>query len=174
MLQLFAEGRGNVLAEIDAALAAGDRMRAAAAVHAIRGAAGNVGAETLMRIAGDIETALRRTDRDPPGDLLSLFKQEFSIVKEGIQNALRETDEETAGAGRALPDRVRTERLIEQLEDLLEKDLPRALEAFRELERILRGEVFMSVVTELRKRLDRFDTEGAKEKLRDIRGMLNR
>ena len=64
MLIRFADGQARTLADLVAAADAGDADAAARHAHAIAGAAGNLGADTLREAAKALETAARAGERD--------------------------------------------------------------------------------------------------------------
>lgn len=65
MVRSFADRAPGLLAELDAALAAGDAERAAHGVHALKGAASNVGADAVARLCAELEQRAREGDLDP-------------------------------------------------------------------------------------------------------------
>jgi two-component system sensor histidine kinase/response regulator len=64
LLIRFADGQGKTLADLRAAVDAGDADDAAKAAHALAGAAGNLGADALREAAKALEAAARSGERD--------------------------------------------------------------------------------------------------------------
>lgn len=59
---LFAEDAVEAVEVLEAALAAGDEGRAAAAAHALKGSAANAGARRVEALAREVEAALKTGD----------------------------------------------------------------------------------------------------------------
>jgi two-component system sensor histidine kinase/response regulator len=59
LLRTFTARRASVPGEIRAALVEGRTAEAERAAHSLKGAAGTIGADTLQRQAGEVETAIR-------------------------------------------------------------------------------------------------------------------
>jgi CheY-like chemotaxis protein/HPt (histidine-containing phosphotransfer) domain-containing protein len=96
MLVRFADGQVRTLADLRAAVAAGDSDAAAKAAHALAGAAGNLGAETLREAAKALETAARSGERHL-GELAGRVEDLAGIVLRSI-DALRPAAPVTDGA----------------------------------------------------------------------------
>jgi len=62
LLDKFAQGHRDAVSNIDAAVAAGDLVAVRAAAHALRGVAANIGASDLAELAEAVETAARDGD----------------------------------------------------------------------------------------------------------------
>ncbi|RIK64228.1 MAG: hypothetical protein DCC65_14515 [Planctomycetota bacterium] len=85
MLIRFADGQGKTLEELRAAVAAGDASGAARHAHAIAGAAGNLGADTLRAAAKALEQA-GREGRTELGALLSEVDAEAAKVFRSVDS----------------------------------------------------------------------------------------
>ncbi|MYM80965.1 response regulator [Duganella sp. FT50W] len=79
LLNLFAQDFAATLPRIQDAINAGDLPQAAELVHKIRGAAGNLCANELLRAATALEERLR-AEPQALADLLQAFAHEFNIV----------------------------------------------------------------------------------------------
>ncbi|MFP5393938.1 MAG: response regulator, partial [Gammaproteobacteria bacterium] len=94
LLRLFATDFADSLEQVDAALARSDFDGAAVLVHKLKGAAGNLAAQDLHAVAGELEAALLAQDAPAlPGLLTALA----SAVNEVMQ-AARECEHEAAQA----------------------------------------------------------------------------
>ncbi len=95
MLLRFADGQGEILDALRAAVAGGDAAMAARHAHAIAGAAGNLGADGLRAAAKALEQA-GRDGRADLTDLLAVVEERAAIVFRSIEtlrpSAQRETD----------------------------------------------------------------------------------
>jgi two-component system sensor histidine kinase/response regulator len=159
MLIRFADGQGAMLDALRAAVAAGDSSAAAKHAHAIAGAAGNLGAETLRAAAKALERA-GREGRTDFAHLLADVETSAAVVRRSI-DALRETTAPTAVASRQLllpAARAALERLQAALADF---DLSGASSALAELDRVeMPGDV--SELARLRDHVDRYEYEEAR------------
>jgi HPt (histidine-containing phosphotransfer) domain-containing protein len=87
MVRSFVDRAPGLLAELDAALAAGDADLAAHWVHALKGAASNVGADAVARLCADLERRARaaglgplRGGRDDVGAALTAAERDLTAV----------------------------------------------------------------------------------------------
>jgi two-component system sensor histidine kinase/response regulator len=87
MLVRFADGQVKTVDELRAAIGAGDTDRAAKAAHALAGAAGNLGADSLRDAAKALETAARHGD-NRLGDLFRRVDDLAAVVFRSV-GALR-------------------------------------------------------------------------------------
>ena len=89
MLIRFADGQSKTVADLRAAAESGDADAAARHAHAISGAAGNLGADTLREAAKALETAARAGDGDLAGlarrveDLASVVFRSIETLRPG-------------------------------------------------------------------------------------------
>jgi two-component system sensor histidine kinase/response regulator len=88
MLVRFADGQSRTVADLAAAVDAGDRDAAARHAHAIAGAAGNLGADGLREAAKALEAAAR-DGSSPLDDLLGAVEERAAVVFRSIAS-LRE------------------------------------------------------------------------------------
>lgn len=85
MLIRFADGQGKILEDLRAAVTAGDETAAARHAHAIAGAAGSLGADTLRAAAKALEQAGRDGRRDLQ-DLLRTVNEHAATVFRSIDS----------------------------------------------------------------------------------------
>ncbi len=118
MLIRFADGQSKTVADLRAAVAAGDADAAARHAHALAGAAGNLGADTLREAAKALETAARSGG----GDLSALAGrvEELAAIAFRSIATLRPRTEPTAAATPAAPvDPAALRRALVALRDAL-------------------------------------------------------
>jgi len=102
MLLRFADGQRATVAALRAAADAGDLDAAARSAHALAGAAGNLGAETLREAAKALETAARAGTRDL-GPLADRVDERAGVVFRAIES-LRVSAPGPAAGGPPAPD----------------------------------------------------------------------
>ncbi len=101
MLIRFADGQAGTVADLRAAADAGDADGAARHAHAIAGAAGNLGADTLREAAKALEHAARKGERDLGG--LARRVEELAAVVFRSIDALRPAVPSVPEAAHAAP-----------------------------------------------------------------------
>ena len=62
VLQLFADGHGDDVRQLDSLIRQGELLAAEKIAHALKGAAGSIGATTLAAMASELDMALKRGD----------------------------------------------------------------------------------------------------------------
>ncbi len=135
MLIRFADGQGQTLEELRTAVSAGDLAAAIRHAHAIAGAAGNLGAESLRAAA----KALERAGREGRSDLQDLLRE----VDERAASVLRTIDSLREAPASMPPvtappsDPAKLRMTLEKLEAALSNfDLSASGEALTELDRL--------------------------------------
>lgn len=88
ILDTFAAEAPKLLARLRQGLAAGDAAGASQAAHALKGAAGDVGARGLQDLARALETALRGGDLAAAAPLLPAAEAEWGRVQAALPGAL--------------------------------------------------------------------------------------
>jgi HPt (histidine-containing phosphotransfer) domain-containing protein len=92
LVGLFETSSRRQLDELHAALGRGDRRAAAAACHALKGGAGNVGAAALCKVAAELESACAAGDAASIDRLTGELDHLQPVALEALQaEALRET-----------------------------------------------------------------------------------
>ena len=102
MLVRFADGQVKTVADLRAAVDAGDTDGAAKAAHALAGAAGNLGADTLREAAKALETAARSGAGDV-GGLTSRVERLAGVVFRSIDAIRPAPPPPAAAAGPVTP-----------------------------------------------------------------------
>lgn len=80
MIDLFIEDAGKKVDCACCAFQEGDLDGVARAVHSLRSSAGNIGADSLVELAGKIENIIRQKADDPLTELVPDLKVQFSNV----------------------------------------------------------------------------------------------
>jgi two-component system, sensor histidine kinase and response regulator len=89
-LETFASSIGSYVEELARHLQSGDARSAAAAAHRIKGAAGNVSATQVLRLASQLEELTRGDDVAQTEPLLNELHTEIERVRQFISTTLRE------------------------------------------------------------------------------------
>jgi PAS domain S-box-containing protein len=79
----FGETQGATISRLRRLLASGDHQGAILLVHTLRGLAGNLGANRLAMLAGELETLLKQAGAVPPG-----LEERVSGLAAGLDDAL--------------------------------------------------------------------------------------
>jgi PAS domain S-box-containing protein len=164
----------------------GDRDGAQAAVHQIKGVAGNLSAEALFDAALELENALRRDDDGDLSALADRFESAFFEVWEGA-GAVFAAEAAEAGEGGAsangpggqggsaeaneIP--ANTARVLAALLERLRAQDLAAEELAGELRELLSGTAYGAVAAELEARIGDLDFEGAQAAVRALAGRMN-
>jgi two-component system, sensor histidine kinase and response regulator len=97
MLIRFADGQSKTVADLRTAVEAGDAEGAARHAHALAGAAGNLGADTLREAAKTLETAARAGAGDLPAlgerveELAAIVFRSIDTLRTGPERAVGES-----------------------------------------------------------------------------------
>ncbi len=87
-IEPFLEDMPRYLEEMDQAAAAGEADRLRRAAHAIKGAAGNMGARHLVAVARQIEALAESGEFNAACDLLARARAEYTVVQQALQTEL--------------------------------------------------------------------------------------
>ncbi len=153
LLHAFVREQGDVAARVETLLANGEREQAAALLHAVKGAGANLGAVALAREAAELETAVRRGEEHPA--LAS-----FIAALQGALAAMTAYHAE-ARAPASPADPGALAQLVAALRPYLEEGelVPDPL--LHRLHALADAAPPGAPVTELLRRIDRFDHAGA-------------
>lgn len=90
ILKLFVEGHGQDAERLQACMDQGDVATAERLTHALKGAAGNLGARRLAERAASLNACLKQNRLEAAQSALSLLTAELRALIEGVQTALQE------------------------------------------------------------------------------------
>ncbi len=88
-IQPFLEDMPRYLEEMEQAAASAENERLRCAAHAIKGAAGNLGARHLAAVARDIEAFVETGQIDAACQLLSRARGEYTVVQQALRGELK-------------------------------------------------------------------------------------
>jgi CheY-like chemotaxis protein/HPt (histidine-containing phosphotransfer) domain-containing protein len=162
LLAEFGRDQAHAIDEIQSALSTGNRQEAAARLHAIKGAAGNLGATEVAAIAGALEKEVNNSAQIPS---LADFESAFRTLLKSIEKIVR-SDALRADLPRTNPETI--ERLFAKLRRYLEaRDLvPR--EHIDELRQIAQAAEGNALLERLLDQIQRFDYDGAMATMSDL------
>ena len=156
------------VADLREAVAAGDRGLTLSLAHALKGVAGNIGAEALAATAAKLEDADREGRESAFPELLETMEGQMAEVFEAAA-ILEEADREhaaAAGPGAAAAcDRDALARDLGELHSLLSLNRASAAKKFRELQALLPESEERDA---LEKQIGSFDFKGAEASLRRL------
>jgi len=99
LLRDFAAENARQVSELEGALAAGDLALAIRLAHTLKGAAGNLGLDSVQQLARRLEGDLRQGDREGAAPQLRDLDRALSAARQAIQTALGEATEPAPGPG---------------------------------------------------------------------------
>jgi two-component system, sensor histidine kinase and response regulator len=117
VLKLFADGHAGDVAQLAKLIEQGDLVAAQKLAHALKGAAGNVGARAIHSLAATLDTALKQGDRPAAEAALIPLAEHLPEVIANLQAALAEAPRAVVVAVAELSAEQR--RMIHDLLDLL-------------------------------------------------------
>ncbi len=165
LLHSFRDSRRSADQEVRQALTAGNRDEARRLAHTIKSVSGIIGAQQLAETARELETFLAEQEEEPE-QLLGCFSEQLAAVIAGLDNCLPALPRTaTAAASRDPAGCLLVAREIGQL---LDTDLPGAMERIDSLEHCLSGGCLHEKLLELKRCLAVFDIDRAQ----DILGQL--
>lgn len=180
MLVRFVQAQSSVVAQIDAAIAAGNQGLAERLAHTLKSVAANIGAQEASEHAHALEQALRHQPADAPSaqvlPLLGALAAAMEPLVAGLQSWVDQSGAVSAAFApvvaaqpSATADALGVDDVLTQLRDLLSQDDPSATEFLQHNATILEaalGDGFATVQAQVRN----FDFEQALEHLPQSQG----
>lgn len=170
LLVEFAQFNETLGEDVARTVAEGDPERARFLVHALVSTAGNIGADELSAITGELEAAIvARSDRLP--DLLKTFQTKLDGVVDAIRGAdISAQSKATPRRKKSVPfDREEASRLLDVLADMLDDQDMAAQDHLDELAVMLGGRGQDETLERLRSRLAALEFSEAKNILERVR-----
>ncbi len=173
LLNKFSVNHGNMVAEIDTAIASGDRQTAIHLAHTLKGVSGNIGAQQLYKATKKLEAAIK-TEEAGMDECLNDVSKEMARVISGI--ATLDKDERRcngAAADAAEPmDTIKVKSLFDEIEALLEDDDTEAGRKLLQLKAGLKGSAVEDELISMELSLGKYNFEEALKVLYRIRKKL--
>jgi len=171
LLRQFLENNKDTTNEIKRVLDEGDTETATRLAHTVKGVSGNLGAEELFPVAGELEKAIKQGETDSLDSLLDSFEFHLNVVMGGIQ-ALEEREaakkRKEAPAEETPIDLDVVRPLITEMSELLDSDLGEAMGRLEQLKPHLENSSVGGEFRRFEKSLESFDTDDAVESLQEI------
>lgn len=161
LLQRFRENQGDFVERLHASRQSGNRNALLLEVHTLRGLAGNIGADHLASLAGELEHCLRQSPDDDTR--IDALINRLELAHGGVIAALADVPLPAAAAPAADPQELAESLLT--LRKLLATDDALAANHFEQLENALRQEGSQAAVDRLAKAIGAYDFEAALEQL---------
>ncbi len=171
LLVEFCKDYRDGAARLRQALAQADREPARRLVHTIKGAAGNLGAESLAQAALALELALK--ENSPNESLITAFEEALTRLLEGIA-VLEQPEATSKEKPKGAPSPVDLEPLrplLEELAMLLKQGNSKAIKKLEALRERLNGAQAESVAA-LEEQIDNYEFEEAAESLEALTAAL--
>jgi len=160
----------DIVQDLQAALAAGDREQVTRTAHAIKGVAGNLGALELHRAAGELELWSKQAETDHSADCLDNFERELTRVIKSADRIKVRAVADPEGPAETQIDKAQP--LMVQLSELLTEGDAAAEKLVARLREYLAAAAFGERLTQLEERIGLFDFEDALEVLNGIAAEL--
>ena len=163
----FRKEQANAVAEITRNLQSGNRQRAAELIHAIKGIAGNVGAETLFQQTGQLEQRLKDGHAQACENALATFAATLNTLLEALKTISEEVEKAPTTKTKAfVPEQVAL--ALHELSQHLENNSIEVEELLKELDAQLQGTAAEKPFRELTRLIKRYDFEQARNKVDTI------
>ncbi len=162
LLRQFAAGHRNDPQFLQDVIAAGSFEAAAQRTHALKGAAGSLGATALHAAALALEQALRGNDTAAMPDLVASLRTEMQALEAVLAQL-----PEAATDDLPTPDSERAREVLEQLASLLASDDTAAADLFESTRPLLLA-TYGAAVIQLERQVAAFEYPGALATVRDL------
>ncbi|MDO8931430.1 MAG: response regulator, partial [Rhodocyclaceae bacterium] len=173
MLTWFQEGQAEAVADIRAALAAGERETAVRVAHTLKGLSGNIGASGLSKAAGQLEAALDAGGDELPHDLLAAVDEQLAALLGAIDRAMPRSVADEATAGDGSLDVPALAPLLRELALLLADDDAAATARIGPLTALLQGSHLADDFSRLGRMTENFAFEQALDLLRVVAARID-
>jgi two-component system sensor histidine kinase/response regulator len=175
LLCKFKEAQETALEQIKEALQSGDMETAARLAHTVKGVSGNLGGESLYRAAAELEKAIKegKEGLDPP---LTEFGSQLKAVMNGIrafEESLAAQQGSDKPAAEVRVDKEAVQPLLQEMSQLLERDLTEAMSRLEALKEHLVNSSVCEEFQRLEKEVEGFDTDSALKSVETIAGKLD-
>jgi len=175
LLIRFADDYSDIAETLEKALDSGDIEYIRRTAHTIKGVAGNIGADDLFEAARELEAA--SASGRPDDDTLNQFKIVLNLttastgtLKAVPKNALADvSDSDPLPAA----DREQLAFLLAELDDYLEEGQIKAAQLINVLVKLIPGPAFKEPLERLKKHIDNYDFDEAREPVAEIAGLLD-
>jgi CheY-like chemotaxis protein len=158
LINSFAKDKSDFPAEMRAIAAAGRWDDGVIKAHGLKGVAGNIGAEAVQAVAGQLEAACEKQDRAQVERLLPELAERLDEIKTAAQLF---TDTALQPVTVAEPPVIQLEHVVSELTHLLRIQDLQAIQAFNRLRDLLAPGSQRQAVLAVGERVSRLDFKGA-------------
>ena len=159
----FGHDYQNGVVRIETSLAAGDYEKVRRLVHTIKGAAGNLGAEILFKVAMELDEPLKQQRLTE--DRMLAFRQALTTVLESAAMLLAQEDAQPSNNTAILPlDREKLIPLLKELETLLRQGNAKAGTLFQPIHQVA-GPSLPKALQQIEEQIDHYEFEEATQQL---------
>lgn len=169
LLKQFSKSNAHKLLLIEEAIARQDYEEARSIIHAVKGVAGNIGAENLFNAAQELESSLKKKDINN----IPFFAQKFYQAFQEVINSLQQLDRDspsTAVRENHPMDYTQVKELLREIMSVLETDLTEAKRKFNYLYLLTKNSKIEDKIEEIISYFDNFELE---EVYKNINKLLN-
>ncbi len=157
-LNRFADNYDGALQAVGEKIEQGELEEAEHQCHALKGVAGNLGAEQLFELATVIDNQLKG-GAVPPAEQLQQCEEALQQVIAEIATLRREP---LASSEHVSVDKEALQPLLQRLLSLIDEDLGAAEDVLDELQKMCAGSEWEEMAAQIAQRVDSFDVDGAK------------
>ncbi len=167
-LNRFAENYAGAVQAVRELIEQGEIEEAEHKCHALKGVAGNLGAEKLFELATAIDNQLKK-DKAPPAAQL---EQCESALRQVVAEIVSLRHDPAATSEPLNVDKAALQALLQRLLSVIDEDLGAAEELLDEMQEMSAGSEWSEMVLQLAQRADSFDVDGAKVLLEELQEAL--
>ncbi len=168
LLGKFADNQENAVAQVRAAVAAGDQELAVRIAHSLKGASGALGAVAVQEVAGQLEARLKESlkgiDESLYEELAKILETSIGLIRSATATPAAESNAPTEPIEITAEILERLASLQQQLEDF-DSEAEDTLDA---LSNELQGSEAGSLLAPIRKAVAAYDMESAAAQLADV------
>ncbi|MET0104471.1 MAG: response regulator [Sedimenticola sp.] len=173
LLQQFRKNYSGAVEELRNLIDKGSLKEAEHSCHALKGVAGNIGADGLFKLASSLDDQLKQSE-EPDGQKLDLFELQLQAVMDDIDSVQPEEIKDEFSEGETVfVDTIRVTALLKKLQGSLFEDLASSNEHLNELRILTTGSEWKEVVDRITDKIEAFDIDEAQVLIDEMRGRIN-
>jgi two-component system sensor histidine kinase/response regulator len=166
ILKLFADGHADDADRLRAFVAQGDLAATGLLAHALKGAAGNLGAREVQALAAALDAALKRGEAEAAQAPLARLAERLPRLIAALHAALAD-DDLLAQAAAPAPRTAEQQQTLDELAALLASDDTRARHVLAANRPALAAALGSAPLAQLERLIDTFDYERALQQLKE-------
>ncbi|MES9960727.1 MAG: response regulator [Sedimenticola sp.] len=173
LLQQFRNRYSDAVDKLRDLIDKGGLMEAERSCHALKGVAGNIGAEGLYELAASVDDKLKYGE-EINDQQLELFELRLQAVMDDIRSLQpKERKDDLSEGETVLVDTIRVTVLLKKLQESLDEDLATSNEYLDELRKLTAGSEWEEMVDRIADKTEAFDIDEAQVFIDEMRGRIN-